>query len=253
MSVPTIGSFFDLERLTDIERELLGPLLPDHGKKGSAPLSFPRNWHAPESQEGDLFEAACQRFDELYRLHKERFQPITMARSDRKGRAGRHCDPVDLWKVNSKTRIYGGEDLQMESSFLRGPFYIGASSTVHSFSKLIGPAYFGNKLSTGSYVSLKRCFIRDEVEIDDDVQLEEALIGKGVRIGNGVRNYARPLKNEGSSMPIGVVLGDGVTVEPWAKFRPGAMVAPRTTVPEGALVGPGFHTQESLNRCPAYG
>ncbi len=92
---------------------------------------------------------------------------------------------------------------------------VGADSTIDPEAELIGVNTVGNKCVI-EQAYLRNSVLWDEVKIGAGAQVEEAVIGSGVRL------------REGAMVPAGCVIGAGSIIGPGADLQPGEIVPART-------------------------
>jgi acetyltransferase-like isoleucine patch superfamily enzyme len=157
--------------------------------------------------------------------------------------------------------IFGGYSRRQDAFHrLRPPLWLGERVTIHSFTKLIGPAIIGDQAEIGSYVNVTRAFMRGEVDIDNYAEVSDAMIGRNVRIGARVTIlhkiqpphkidvedfvHYRPTTTV-TRRRMGAVIGDGCVIGAGAILEPGVFLMPGCQIHAGAIVRAGIYGPKS--------
>ena len=104
------------------------------------------------------------------------------------------------------------------SAELLGPVLIGPGTIISDLVRVVGPTSIGQECRIGVKTLVRRSVVLDHVIIGERVEIEQSIIGRGVRIGDDVR------------VPAGCCLGDGVIVRQGTDLPMGLNVDPGSEI-----------------------
>jgi UDP-N-acetylglucosamine diphosphorylase / glucose-1-phosphate thymidylyltransferase / UDP-N-acetylgalactosamine diphosphorylase / glucosamine-1-phosphate N-acetyltransferase / galactosamine-1-phosphate N-acetyltransferase len=134
--------------------------------------------------------------------------------------------------LRRRTNVTLGEGVELE-----GPLWLGSNVRIGRGARLEGPLALGNRTSVEAGARLARVVCFEDVRVGEAAVVQDSVLGSRVSVGASARLESRP----GSELTIdvkgklvvpeisrlGVVAGDGATIDAGARLAAGTLLPPR--------------------------